>query len=455
VLAGAALGILAAANIAVPGSGLKLATLALAIVAVLIVGANWIFAKPERWIGLLFAGLILLPPIPAPFGDTGAHLAPLIALLGGMVGAARIREWRTYRGTLPLLLLIFTAIMLGSAGFALLYSGASVGAQSAVRGLLFAIAPFVFLYTVAGPREQRAETGLVKILFWLAVAAAAFACLDFYYQLPAPAGFGPQYVWLDSGVFRRAQGLFYDASALGNFCVFFLVVVLVALVRPSGAMPFHRLSLLVGGCLFTAALIFSYSRGSLVNLIVAAVALLLIQRMSLRRLLGPPVALVVTGALGWLAAPEFFNHYWIRIAGSFEFLWAAPNRVLSGRLDTWQQVADFIYRHPWQTIFGIGYKTLPYSAVAGIVADNTYLSLLVETGIVGLTVFLLLNASIIRTAFRAARSSDQRRAFYGSWIFCFWLGEMAQMLSGDLITYWRVLPVYLWVLGMAARENSP
>lgn len=28
------------------------------------------------------------------------------------------------------------------------------------------------------------------------------------------------------------------------------------------------------------------------------------------------------------------------------------------------------------------------------------------------------------------------------------------MLTGDLITYWRVLPVYFWVLATAARESS-
>jgi hypothetical protein len=26
-------------------------------------------------------------------------------------------------------------------------------------------------------------------------------------------------------------------------------------------------------------------------------------------------------------------------------------------------------------------------------------------------------------------------------------------MSGDLLTYWRVLPVYLWVLAMAVRES--
>jgi hypothetical protein len=28
---------------------------------------------------------------------------------------------------------------------------------------------------------------------------------------------------------------------------------------------------------------------------------------------------------------------------------------------------------------------------------------------------------------------------------------MVQMLSGDLLTYWRVLPLYLWVLALAVR----
>jgi hypothetical protein len=32
------------------------------------------------------------------------------------------------------------------------------------------------------------------------------------------------------------------------------------------------------------------------------------------------------------------------------------------------------------------------------------------------------------------------------------VGQAVQMLSGDLITYWRVLPVYFWVLAIAARE---
>src|SRR5215475_3001670 len=105
-------------------------------------------------------------------------------------------------------------------------------------------------------------------------------------------------------------------------------------------------------------------------------------------------------------------------------------------------------------ILGVGYKTLPYSDFIGqpVVADNMYLSMLVETGIFGLGALLLLNFAIVRAGYRAARSSDTERSFYGTWIFCFWLGEAAQMLSADLLTFWRVLPVYLWVLAMAVRR---
>ena len=130
--------------------------------------------------------------------------------------------------------------------------------------------------------------------------------------------------------------------------------------------------------------------------------------------------------------------------------------MLSGRLGNWQIIAAFVAAHPWHAILGIGYKTLPYSALVGpaIVADNMYLSLLVETGIVGLAAFLLLNVAILRTSWRAARCKDSQASFFGTWIFCFWIGQLFQMLSGDLFTYWRVLPVYFWVLAMAVRRRE-
>ncbi len=157
--------------------------------------------------------------------------------------------------------------------------------------------------------------------------------------------------------------------------------------------------------------------------------------------------------LTWKVFPQFAEMYWLRLSLSAEYLFSATSGVLSGRLESWSTLAAWISAHPWQTLFGIGYKTLPYTEFLGapIVADNMYLSLLVETGIAGLAALVFLNCAILRAAARAARSANARTAFLGSWMLCFWVGQTVQMFSGDLLTYWRVLPVYLWVLALAVR----
>ena len=100
---------------------------------------------------------------------------------------------------------------------------------------------------------------------------------------------------------------------------------------------------------------------------------------------------------------------------------------------------------------GIGYKTLPYSTHIGkaVIADNTYLSMLVETGLAGLMSLLMLHVSILTLCWRARRIPG--KSFFATWMLCFWIGESVQMLSGDLLTYWRVLPVFCWVLAQVAQ----
>ena len=150
--------------------------------------------------------------------------------------------------------------------------------------------------------------------------------------------------------------------------------------------------------------------------------------------------------------PEVTWSYLLRLEYS-QTIFSAPASVLSGRVANWQAITSFLAAHPWHVIFGIGYKTLPYSTFIGqtVIADNMYLSLLAETGIIGLAAFFLLNFAILRAAWRAARRSDSQKSFFGAWIFCFWIGQLFQMLSGDLFTYWRVLPLYFWALAMAIR----
>jgi O-antigen ligase len=420
-----------------------------------------ILSGPNLWLTLFLLCALLTPPLPIALGNSGPHVALLFACAGLFIGLIRLPEWRFRADPVAISLLTLGAVMLASIGMALIYSGIDIAAASFARVLLFGIGVYVFLYARDGPGRLGSQQSLrmIRMLFWAASVTALFACVDFYFQFPAPAGFGPQFIWLPSGVFRRAQGVFYEASTLGNLCAFFLEMIAVSLFRPREEQPLRRLAILTGGALLAAALVLSYSRASLINLGVALTALLWMHRERIRwGRLCAGVAIFGIGATAVLSVvfPVFTGFYWLRMASVFQYFSESPNSVLSGRLASWRLLLDFLIAHPWHAILGVGYKTLPYSDFIGTtaVADNTYLSLLLETGVIGLSAVVALNVAILACAYRAARSSDSLRSFCGTWMFCFWAGQAVQMFSADLLTYWRVLPVYFVVLALAARERE-
>ncbi len=311
---------------------------------------------------------------------------------------------------------------------------------------------------------RSASLRAIRWLYWAGVLSALYACVDFYFQFSPPAGYEQQFVWLDSGVYRRAQGFFYEASTLGNLCAFFLEMVAVALLLrkedPGVDQPVSRLALFLGAAPLAAALVLSFSRASLVNLVVALVALVWLRRDRIRwrRMAGrrsPSLVREPGSHCGPRSRCSRGPHgFGCRLHSSiFRY---RPNAVLSGRIDAWRTLADYLIANPWRALLGVGYKTLPYSDFIGAkaVGDNTYLTLLAETGIAGLLAVVALNVAILTCAYRASRSSDSVRSFTGAWMFCFWAGQSVQMLSADLLTYWRVLPVYFFVLALAARRHA-
>jgi len=231
MLAGLAVGIYAALVALAPGFNAK-AVLCVPLIAVPIA---WpILRTPRAWLALFFAAALLLPPLPIRLGDSGPHIALLFAAAGLLIGLLRLSEWRFEIDPLAGSILAFVAIILASVALALIYSGWPIAAASFARVLLLGISAFVFLYVASGPGRMQAAQGFrwIRLLFWAASLSALFACVDFYLQFPAPAGFEQQFIWLETGVFRRAQGVFYEASTLGNLCAFFLVMAAVALFRP-------------------------------------------------------------------------------------------------------------------------------------------------------------------------------------------------------------------------------
>jgi len=414
----------------------------------------WIaFSRPREW-PLLFCGAaILLPPAPFAIGDSGAHASILIAAAGLLGGMASLREWRIRRSGLNAALAAYLGALALSLGWAALYSGAAIAAQSAARVILLGTGVYVYFTASQGPAQAGGAAAArgARALFRIAAAAAIFGCLDFLYQLPAPAGFGAQYVWLSTGVYRRAQGLFYDASALGNFCAFFFVMSVVAFTARK---VLSRLAAAFGIALFLAAMLLSFSRAAVGAAAIACCALAVVERRRwpVARVGFAAAALVSIAVLVFAAMPSEFASTYIARLGFAGGAGVTPERFFSGRLETWKTIGGFLAEHPWQILTGIGYKTLPYTQRLGkpVIADNMYLSTLVETGVFGLGALLGLNAAILGAAYRAAR----RGSFFGKWMFCFWAGEVFQMMLGDVLTFWRVLPVYFWVLAQVVSDES-
>jgi O-antigen ligase len=418
--------------------------------------AWFLFATPRGWLIPFFAAAILLPPLPFGDGTSSLHASVLLAGVGLLAGLARVRDWRIQFTLLNGAILTFCWALILSLGFALLYSGGTAAAGSAARVALFGIAVYVFFSASQGPdRASPLQAfSMARTLFGIAVAAALFGCIDFVYQLPAPGAFGAQFLWLESGVYRRAQGLFYEASTLGNFCAFFLVMSAVSLSQAREKRVLPRWAAAVGVVLFAGTLIVSFSRSSLIAAALSCGTLALVERRSWanrRAVLGLGVLVLAAVGLFFIFLPEFATGYALRLASNGADVFAGRGRVLSGRLETWQTLGAFAADHPWQTALGIGYKTLPNTTYLGkpLIADNMYLSALIETGVLGLAALLFLNVAMLRTSWRALRADS----FFGKWMFCFWVGETVQMFSADILTFWRVLPIYLWVLAQVVVER--
>ncbi len=396
IAAGILMGSCAAPIAVMPGIAIKAA---LCAVLMMILLFWWMLLEPSRWLVLFFVSALLLPPLPVNIGDAGPHVALVFAGCGVLIGLIHAVPLRLNR--LGVALLALFAAIAASVAMAAIYSGFAIASASFARVLLFGISMYVFFFTQAKAVPFR----MVRVMWWAAVGSAVFACLDFYFQFPAPGGYGPQFIWLESGVFRRAQGVFYEASTLGNLCAFFLQMIAVALFRPRAERPVSLMAMLGGGVALASALVLSYSRASLLNLAVGLTVLLWLERKRVR----PGRVIGAAGVLGGAAFallfgffPAFTWAYWQRISQSFWYFFESPNAILFGRIYSWTVLAQFLLAHPWHAIFGIGYKTLPYSDFIGqtAIADNTYLSMLIETGMGGLAALIVWNTAVRADVFR-------------------------------------------------------
>lgn len=411
--------------------------------------AVWTLARPYRWLALFAALTLLTPPLPLEMGSTGPHLALLAAALGLARLAAANPKLRLPVSGAGGPLLLYLAVLALSAGPALWISGPGAAAGSLVRTALFAIGVAAYLALRHGAAEPEAARWTRGLLV-LGLLTALLGCVDFLLQLEPPAGYGEQMVWLSDATVRRAQGVFYDAAQFGAVCAFFLIGVAAAAVRRAASSKL----LAAAAVTLLAALVFSFSRGAMLSALAGLLALAAVERRrwmgDTRLAAGAALAVAASAAAAALAAPELTRSYALRFVYTAWRAVADPAEALGVRLESWSRLLAMLAEHPERLLLGAGYKTLATGEAAGapLIVDNQWLSALGETGLLGAAALALLLAAILRTSWRTSSS------LAGLWSLCFWTGQLVQMLFVDLMTYWRVLPVYFMVLALAERSSE-
>jgi len=158
--------------------------------------------------------------------------------------------------------------------------------------------------------------------------------------------------------------------------------------------------------------------------------------------------------VAWMAAPDLLAAYGRRLGDTVLYLGVSPDALLSGRLATWSALLSRLAHRPEVLLTGTGFKTLPYSDYLGspLIVDNMYLTLLAEMGIPGLLLASALTVALVTTGVCARRRGGEAGWFCGTWLICSWTGNLAQMLSVDVLTYWRVLPLTFFLWALARRS---
>ena len=402
------------------------------------------------WLCLLISACLLIPPFyPASLGGRVPVYAGNLALIaGGLVFLQKsslmsITSDRVLRSGF-----YFLGALALSLPFAWWFSGLGLASHSLLRYCLLC-QPFLVYWLTRSSSifgdDDRLKS-FVKLLFWIGAAAGVYCIIDFYWPIPFPHPFAEQFIYLKGKLLRRAQGVFYESSSFGNLCAFFLSLSFCLTLSLRNLLPRRQqLALFVFSCIFVAALFLSYSRGSwLAVLVTLAVFLVLRPRVRMRDV-------ILTALLGslpililYLVSPEIVSNFFNRRVGAIAELSRNPNYATSGRWTSWSTLIQYFTVHPWLLLFGIGYKMLPYTKLfgKGIIADNGYLSMLFECGLVGLVTFLWMNSSLLRAFQQVREMKNPFKSFVGTFMLAFWCGEMAQLLTGDIFTYWRNLVLF-------------
>ena len=285
-----------------------------------------------------------------------------------------------------------------------------------------ALLVFVFINELS-PKQKKTVYRFFIFLFFVVTIETAWGWFMQVENLVATQRFS----YPGMGYIYRAGGVANDSSAYGSLAMILGVASLIGLRHTSQSKLLYLLIIV--------ALAFNVYI-SLTRTVVFALAIYvfldLIRTRSLSVFKMVFFAAVISGVVIYGISNEYVVALLDRITGSGQI------DITSGRLATWAAVPDILGENP---IFGVGYRMA--ADKYGILPDNVFISSLLETGVIGLVLYLGMLLSICYCVYKNnAESLPLLIAYIASGMFV------------DISTFWISIPALIFFVAVNSQRGD-
>lgn len=245
-------------------------------------------------------------------------------------------------------------------------------------------------------------------------------------------GTNPAYFVSQDRYYERANSTLKDPNSLGAYLLIILSLITFRLLQGSKRKGY--LALLVGA---TLCLFLTYSRSAWIGAVLSMGAVCY-SNLGIRRWLGErKMIMVVSIALMFMLAGIVAMNWQKSFSqGALVHAGGGPQSSNSLRLHAWSDAASKIASYP----FGYGPGTAGPASMKNniqgpVITENYYLQLVIEIGIVGLILFVVINIIVAYGLFNTSKDHQLASALFGSFIGITVANLFLHVWSNEAVAY--------------------
>ncbi|MBI4355776.1 MAG: O-antigen ligase family protein [Candidatus Omnitrophica bacterium] len=336
-------------------------------------------------------------------------------LMGALVNMARSKRVFWVRSPLNAPLMAFFAACLISLSYIIAHRGFGPAFRLSFLHLLKWFEP-VTLYFLVVASVTRREQILRYIVAGLS-GCVAVAALQMAQHRIGPASSEEWYQLPSGQLYYRAASSFGTEGILGAYYVLFLGIILALVLAVTHRRARVLLALFAG--VVAVMLLITYNRASYLG---AAVMLVVLGVLSKRR--ATVVAIMIGAVVLGACVPTVMERFTMTIqSANLQSHSVQFEDSAAARLGLWMRALKLFVQNP---VTGVGFWGQRSMGLYGATAHSQYLTLLVDTGALGLMAFVWIFWTIFHHANRV------RHAVTDPWLHALTIGVMAG-LSGVLV----------------------